>query len=315
MISSKRAFAGARALDEGLTRLFLAALKLLSRIPLQRSQSIGRRFGLLLGLLLRGRCRIVREGFAHAFGREMSEGEREALLRRFLSHFGQVAFEIPHIFRLTKENLPGYVTFENERALVSALRKGRGALLLTAHYGNWELMSVAIALHLSIEGGVVARPIDFPPADRLMEAIRGRFGTEIVPKQRSMKRLLSGLRQNKPYGILLDQNVDWYEGVFTPFLGRWACTNKGLALLAQKTGAPVLPVFSYRCPDGRYRVVFEDPLILYRSGDRTRDMEENTLLFTQVIERFVRLHPEQWFWFHRRWKTRPFCPLPEREGA
>jgi KDO2-lipid IV(A) lauroyltransferase len=103
--------------------------------------------------------------------------------------------------------------------------------------------------------------------------------------------------------------VDWYEGVFTPFMGNWACTNKGLALMAVRTGAPVVPIFSFREEDGRHRITFEKEIPLVK-GDRTTEVEENTILFTQVIERFVRKHPDQWFWFHRRWKTRNSCAIP-----
>jgi hypothetical protein len=118
-------------------------------------------------------------------------------------------------------------------------------------------MSAAMSLWFKTDGIAVARPVDFAPAEQLLLRLRTRFGTEIVPKKKAMKKLLMGTRENKAMGILLDQNVDWYEGVFVPFMGKPACTNKGLALIAMKTGAPVIPVFSARQPDGRYRVVFE----------------------------------------------------------
>jgi KDO2-lipid IV(A) lauroyltransferase len=126
-----------------------------------------------------------------------------------------------------------------------------------------------------------------------------------------MKKLLAAKKENKVIGILLDQNVDWYEGVFVPFLGKSACTNKGLALVALRTGSPVIPAFSVRQPDGRYRVMFEDEVSLLKTGDKIKDIEENTALFTQIIGKYVSQYPDQWFWFHKRWKTRPFCPLPE----
>ena len=116
-------------------------------------------------------------------------------------------------------------------------------------------------------------------------------------------------------GILLDQNVDWYEGVFVPFLGKPACTNKGLALLARKTGAPVIPVFSVKQADGRYRIIFEKELPAIDTGGGTGDMEENTRQYNRVIERYVMRFPDHWFWFHRRWKTKPYCSLSERRSG
>ncbi|NQU16265.1 MAG: lysophospholipid acyltransferase family protein, partial [Desulfobacteraceae bacterium] len=118
-------------------------------------------------------------------------------------------------------------------------------------------------------------------------------------------------KKNMAIGFLMDQNVDWYEGVFVRFLGRTACTNKGLALLALRTGTPVIPMFSARQEDGRYRITFGREVALVRTGDKTRDLEENTQLFSEIIETYVRKHPDQWFWFHRRWKTKSYCPLPE----
>jgi KDO2-lipid IV(A) lauroyltransferase len=200
------------------------------------------------------------------------------------------------------------VVFENEENLRIALARGKGVFILTAHFGNWELMSAAVTLHFGRAAAVIVRPIDYAPLDRLVSGLRARFGTEVIAKQGAMRRIISALREQKMIGILLDQNVDWYEGVFTPFMGRWACTNKGLALMAVRTGAPVVPVFSVRENDGRHRIIFEKevPLVI---GDKTTEVEENTILFTQVIESFVRRYPDQWFWFHRRWKTRNFCTL------
>lgn len=121
-----------------------------------------------------------------------------------------------------------------------------------------------------------------------------------------MGRILRILKKGGVVGVLLDQNVDWREGVFVNFFGEQACTNVGMALLALKTGAPVLPAFNIRQGDGRYRVVFEPELQLIRTGDKDQDAEKNTELFTQVIERYIRENPDHWFWLHQRWKTRPW---------
>jgi KDO2-lipid IV(A) lauroyltransferase len=229
-------------------------------------------------------------------------------------HFGRMLFEVPHILNLERSGLSGYVTFEGEEHLREALARGKGAFVLTAHFGNWELMSAAFTLRYH-GGAIVVRPVDFRPADRLLNELRQRYGGEIIPKQRGMRRILAALSEGKLVGILLDQNVDWYEGAFVPFLGRTACTNKGLALLALRTGAPVLPMFNVRRPGGGYRVVIEPPVELQVTGDKVRDVEDNTARFSRVISRWIRAHPDHWFWFHRRWKTRSFCPLPgEGEG-
>ena len=300
--------------------IFLAAIShmlnslvaILGLIPIRVGQSFGRLLGRFLGIAAVGPMKSSLNGLRSVFGDRMSEKELKRLNRRFVLHFAQMLFEVPHIFRLNLNNLHRYVYFENEEILTEALAKGKGCFLLTGHFGNWELMSAATTLRFQTSGIAVARPADFAPVEDLLMRLRTRFGTEIIPKKKAMKKLLMGTRKNKAMGILLDQNVDWYEGVFVPFLGQPACTNKGLALIAMKTGAPVIPIFSARQPDGRYRVVFEKEVALIHTGSKLSDTEENTALFNRIINKYIYWYPEQWFWFHKRWKTKPSCPFPRQ---
>ncbi len=302
-------------------KIFLAAIShilnslvdILGLIPIRVGQFFGRLLGRFLGIAAVGPMKSSLNGLRSVFGDRMSEKELRRLNRRVVLHFAQMLFEVPHILKLNPKNLHRYVSFENEEALTDALAKGNGCFILTGHFGNWELMSAATTLRFQTSGiAVVARPADFLPVEDLLMRLRTRFGTEIIPKKKAMKKLLMGTRKNKAMGILLDQNVDWYEGVFVPFLGQPACTNKGLALIAMKTGAPVVPMFSVRQPDGRYRVVFEKEVDLIRSGSKLSDIEENTALFNRITNKYIYWYPEQWFWFHKRWKTRPSCPYPRQ---
>lgn len=290
-------------------RLIHLIVLLLSYIPFPVGQFLGKMLGLFFTMIPLQRTAISFDHIQRSFGDSMDREGAKRLNRKVLRHFGQVLFEVPHILRLGPNNLSQYVTFDNEKNLIEAMKKGKGVFVLTGHFGNWELMAAAVSVRF---GGtaVVARPIDFQPLDRLVNKLRSRFGTQVISKQRAMRQVMAAIKANRTVGILLDQNVDWYEGVFVNFLGRRACTNKGLALMAMKTGTPVIPVFSIRQSDGRYRIVFEKEVALIRTGDKTKDMEENTALFTRVIEKYVRRYPDHWFWFHRRWKTRPYQPLP-----
>jgi len=287
-------------------------VNLLGLIPIRVGQFLGRMLGRFLGIAAVGPLKTSLTGLRMVFGDRMSEEELRRLNRRVVIHFAQMLFEVPHVFKLNSENLHRYVYFENEAVFAEALARGKGCFILTGHFGNWELMSAAITLRFKTDGIAVARPVDFSPVEQLMLRLRTRFGTEIVPKKKAMKKLLMGARKNKTMGILLDQNVDWYEGVFVPFMGKPACTNKGLALIAMKTGAPVIPVFSARQPDGRYRVMFEKEVDLVRTGSKIFDTEENTAMFNRIINKYIHWYPEQWFWFHKRWKTRPSCPFPRQ---
>jgi KDO2-lipid IV(A) lauroyltransferase len=268
--------------------------------------------GTVLGKMLSyckvGRLKVPYDSMVRSFSASMSEDELKSLHRKMLTHFARMIFEIPHILRLNEKNMDQYVFFENEDHYLNALKKGKGILALTGHFGNWEFTAAAVSLKFG-PLAMVARPVDSKAADLVINDIRTRFGSEVIPKQRGMRKILYALRRNLTVGVLLDQNVDWYEGVFVNFLGRQACTNKGLALLALKTGSPVVPIFSARQRDGRYCIMFGEEIQLKRTGDKTRDVEENTAVFTSIIEKYIRMYPEQWFWFHRRWKTRPFCPI------
>jgi KDO2-lipid IV(A) lauroyltransferase len=291
-------------------RLMYTIVLVMSYIPWRVGQFLGKMLGMLFAMIPIERTALSLEHIRRTFGNSMGEIEAKRLNRKVIRHFAQMFFEVPHIMRLAPGNLEKYVVFDHEENLLKAFSKGKGVFLLTGHFGNWELMSAALAVRFSdMCGAVVARPIDFKPLDELVNGLRSRFGTEIIMKLRGMRRVLGAVKENKGVGILLDQNVDWYDGVFVKFLGRWACTNKGLALLALRTKTPVIPVFPVRQKDGRYRIFIEPEVELMETGDKTKDVEENTAHFTQIIDRQVRAHPDQYFWFHRRWKTRPYCTL------
>ena len=296
-----------------VSRLIYICIKLVSFTPLPVSRFLGRILAGVLSFLPLRRTTVSLENIRRSYNGSMGLEGAKKLNRKVLLHFSRMLFEVPHILNINKNNLEKYVTFVHEENLHRALKKGKGAFILTGHFGNWEIISAAISLRFG-RLSIVARPFDFKPLDRVMQDLRSRFGGEIIPKQKAMRKILDSIRKKRIVGILLDQNVDWYAGVFVKFLGRWACTNKGLALLALKTGAPVIPAFSVRHKDGRYRIVFEDEVRLIETGDKTKNVEENTALFTRVIEDYVLKYPDQWLWFHQRWKTRPYCPLPASYG-
>jgi len=282
---------------------------MMSFIPFRLGQHIGKFLGFLAYLIPFGRKAVALDNIRQSCCCENPELRPNQLLREVYMHFGQMVFEFPHILRLHKTNLDHYLVFEGEEHFAEALKKGKGIFLLSGHFGNWELLSAAVTLRFG-RLAVVVRPLDFAPMDRLISGLRTRFGTEIIPHKKGMRRIMASAKQNTPIGILLDQSVDWFQGAFVPFLGRLACTNKGLALMALKTGTPVLPAFSVRQRNGRYRVIIEREVELQKSGDKIRDIEDNTALFTRIIEKHILAHPDHWFWFHRRWKTKNYCVLP-----
>ncbi len=176
-------------------------------------------------------------------------------------------------------------------------------MVLTGHLGSWELLSDAAGI-LGYSINVIYRPLDFKPLDRFFGHLRSRSGARLFPKASAMRKVLRSLQNNELVGTLLDQNSVRRAGVFVDFFGKSACTNKGLALIVQKTRSPVVPIFLVRESD-KYRMIIGPEIPLVLTGDKSRDVEENTRRFNRVIESMIRRYPEQWFWVHRRWKTRP----------
>jgi KDO2-lipid IV(A) lauroyltransferase len=156
----------------------------------------------------------------------------------------------------------------------------------------------------------VVKELDFPPLERLVAKLRESTGNRCISKENSMRTILGLLKENRVVGILLDQNLDWRDGVFVKFFGHRACTNKGMALLHKKSRAAVIPVFIYHQGQGRHVVRFMPEVPFLKTGDKRKDVEENTQAYTRVIESMVREVPDHWFWVHKRWKTRPECPWP-----
>ncbi len=289
--------------------LLAAALGLVPLIP----RRVGLRLGEWLGraiYLLDGRHRRVATGQLRECLGEAAGPARTA--RQVFENLGRLIVEMFYLARLSPEEVRRRINFEGLDNLWRALEKGRGCLVLTGHFGAFELMPAAFSLAYGRRVNVVVRRMDWAPAHRALLRLRERCGNHSLTKGRAMRQILGLLGANELVGILLDQNVTASEGVFVDFFGRPACTNKGFALLARRSGAPVVPAFIVYEGRGRHRMVVEPELELVHTTDRDRDIVQNTALCTAVVERWVRRYPGHWFWMHRRWKTRP--GPEQREG-
>jgi KDO2-lipid IV(A) lauroyltransferase len=301
----------------GSERIFIHFLngffRLIGRMSPNRRDWVAKHAGKLLYRIDEKHRNIALSNLTGAFQQELGKNEIESIARRVFENLIRILIEIGWSVQWQKEDFRRVLRVQGIDHFQDAYRKGKGVLFLTAHMGNWELLPVLGSLY-RFPVNVLYRPLDYPPLDRFVREMRSRFGAAMIPTARAARKVLQCLRRGEIVAILLDQNVDWYEGVFVDFFGRRACTNKGMALIALKTGAPVLPIFLYRENEG-FAVEIDAPLPLIRTGDKTRDVEANTQLYNNVIERFVRRYPDQWFWVHQRWKTRPYQPWPREKAT
>jgi Kdo2-lipid IVA lauroyltransferase/acyltransferase len=294
-------------------RLLYSLVFLLSLVPRKIGLRLGEGLGTGLFYLLKRRREITLKNLTTAFGDDLDERERWNLARKCFQGIGRHFFEAVYLFRYDAEKVKTYVRFSGVEHFQQAAAQGKGVAFLTGHFGCWELMVIGFGYFFA-PTYVVVKPLDFQPAERLSRKLREISGNRVVSKERSMRRMIKLLREGKNLGILLDQNIDWKDGVFVDFFGKRACTNKGLALLIRSTGAPVVPGFMIYEGNGQYRVEIQPPIPWLDFGDRTKNIEENTARYNRVIEAMARRYPDHYFWVHQRWKTRPYQPWP-REGG
>lgn len=251
--------------------------------------------------------RIALKNLRTAFP-EKNKDEISLIAKKAFENLGRSAAETMHIASNDTEYLHrilnALITMEGRGHLDKAAKQGKGNLILTAHFGNWELLGIALAAS-GYPLNVVARPMDNPLIEEILLSLRSKTGARVIPKKGGVREILRRLKKGEGVGMLIDQNTSRHEGMFVDFFGHPASTNRGPALIAMKSGAPVIPIFIIREGKSRHRIVFMEEVVLYRSRNIEKDILANTEKFTKIIESNIRKYPEQWFWMHQRWKTRP----------
>ncbi|MEL7061923.1 MAG: lysophospholipid acyltransferase family protein [Acidobacteriota bacterium] len=288
-----------RRLRSWILRPFVAALtRLVGTLSWRRAQALGSLLGRLAWALSR---RDRRRALAHleiAFP-HLVESDRRHLARASFRHLGTSVIELLHALGRPLDDTARHLRFEGVDIVRRLREAGRPILLLTGHCGNWELISIANHTH-GVGFAAMARKIDEAAFDALIVGLREHFGTETIARgsRTSSRQLLRALRSGKVLAMLIDQDIR-NPGVWVPFFGRLAHTPPALADLARRLDAAVVPAFDARQADGSHRIVFQEPL------DLPTDAVEATARMTEAIELQIRRHPEQWVWFHRRWRRRP----------
>ena len=288
-------------LEYALAWLIIKPLGALPR-PLARAAAISLAWVIyLLHFRLR---RVGMRNLALAFP-EMGRHQRAKILRGEFTSLGRQLAEVCHFPKYTKENVGKVVVYDGFENYERAFARGKGVLFLTAHFGGWELSAFTHSMH-GHWMHVVMRPMDNVYLNRLICQYREMHGNKMVEKDDFVRGLLSAMKAGEVVGILMDTNMTPPQGEFVDFFGIPACTASGLARIALRTDAAVVPTFTIWDPAlGKYRLRFDPAVNLIRTADNEADVLANTARFTKIIEEYVRRYPNQWLWVHRRWKTRP----------
>jgi KDO2-lipid IV(A) lauroyltransferase len=287
-------------------RLEYAAVRVVQSLICALPAGAARELGAGLGSLAYAigiRKKIVLGHLDRIFGDDRSEAELERIARDSYRNFGRMTFEFGRFSRLDDRAIESTITLTGEEHLKAALDGGRGAILVAGHFGNWELAATMAAMGYPITFLVGEQHNIL--VDRLMNGLRARFGVETVPVTGSLMGVLRALRKNRIVAMLSDQDAG-RDGIFVDFLGLPASTPYGPGRFAARTGAPVLPGIALRHGKGNHELIVCAPVDGPSDGASDDEAAQAyTQGYTSVFERFIREHPEQYFWMHRRWKTRP----------
>ncbi len=288
-------------LEFGLVWLLVRGLGVLPRAAARRVGSV---IGVASFHLLRRLRQVGMQNLELAYP-ERSANWRTATLRALYRNLGLQLAEFCLMSRYSARAASRFIGYLGLEHYLGARALGRGVLVLTGHLGAWELSSFYHSL-VGYPMGLVIRPLDNPLVDRFVNHIRCLHGNRVISKDNFARGLISAMRAGETVGILMDTNMTPPQGVFVPFFGVPACTAAGLARIALKTGAAVVPGFLlWDEATQRYQLEFGSALALTETGEPEQDVLANTAAFTATIEGYVRRYPEQWLWPHRRWKTRP----------
>ena len=271
-------------------------------LPLSAARAVGRTLGVFAYGVLRSQRRLTVDHLQYAFGDSLPRAARRQIARGVFANLGQSAMEWLLLPKVSSAGLQQLIASEGVEHLRQALAKGNGAIAVTAHFGNWELIALYLR-GLGFEGGVLARRLRYPEYESFLINLRGSRGVSTYARG-SLKEIANVLRANQIIGMLPDQDMESLEGVFVDFFGHPAYTPIGPAALSLMTGAPIVPCFMIR-EGTRFRLVVEPPVVTPQGVDRTQAMTTLTQAWSRVVESYIRRYPEQWVWMHRRWKTQP----------
>jgi KDO2-lipid IV(A) lauroyltransferase len=275
---------------------------LINLLPLPVALAYGRHLGWVYGHVIRYHRKDALEAAQRSLP-EKSPKEIKAIINRMYLNLGMNAIESIRLTRFSMAYADKYIRVIHPERIKQVMDQGKGGLGLMGHIGNWEMMAV-LGPMVGLKNTIIVKKIKPPALNEYLVGTREKMGLRVLPKQHVFRQAIKILKANESVGFILDQNVIEREGIFVDFFGKPACTTPGLAMLAVKTGAPVLPMFVIRRGNAHHDIICLEPLDP-PSRDDPNGIAEFTQRCTRLLEDMIREHPEQWIWIHRRWRTQP----------
>lgn len=295
-----------------------AVFALLAILPLRAARAAGAGLGRLFFLVSPRHRGIARRNVAAALGDRLAPAEQERVARACFAHLGRIVADATHFPEHLRRPTDEVAVYEGVEHLQAAAALGRGVLVFSGHFGHWEM--IAFLQHrLGLPMTMVVSPLENPLYDRFIARLRGLGGNRILAKRHAARPILKALAHREAIAILIDQNVRGEGGLFIDFFGRAASSTPALATLALRSGAPIVPVFSWFLPDGRLMISYRPALEPRRHGSIEEDVRDLMVRSTALLEEEIRRRPDHWLWMHDRWRTRPGSVpahvAPEPAGA
>jgi KDO2-lipid IV(A) lauroyltransferase len=276
---------------------------LLARLlPFKIVQRLGKLFGIFMFNFIPYRKKVALENLKKSFP-EKSDEEIRRILKLAYVNLGITFFEFMGFANLKISDFDGFVKLENFDVVVEALKKGKGLILMSGHFGNWELGAIATGIKIGKPLNVIVKKQRNKFVDREINKWRCWFGNKVIPMEKAFRESLRILSEGGIVALLADQSAP-KEGLYVNFLGRPASTFTGPAIMSIRTGAPIVMGFAIREGNYRYRIVFEK-IDFTSSESEDENIIKLTQLHTSMLEKYIRLYPDHWLWFHRRWKHQP----------
>ncbi|HZX11257.1 MAG TPA: lysophospholipid acyltransferase family protein [Acidobacteriota bacterium] len=264
---------------------------------------ISRFLGNMLFALDKKHKQLAYSNLKTAFGDQYSFSKRQQVIKKTFIHFSSIFLDFIKIAGLNAKQKDRLISAQGTEILKKHLRKKKGLLIFTAHFGFWEIAVHVLSKHAKLN--VIARPLDNPLLEKELSQFRASLGSHVIYKKMAAKPVLRALSQNEMVAVLIDQNVLLREGVFIQFFGKDASTTPSLATFFLRARAPIIPIFCYPTPNHDYHLKIMETPPLKITGDLDKDVRNITQICTNIIENEITKHPHLWLWFHDRWRSQP----------